>query len=90
MKLTGTLVGLRQRESKLLDNRTMDRHIFKRGVCLSPKSGLFLGAEGCCFSFPGLLRDQWNEDFHLKAQTTRISKLPAFQVKVPGQEEKSL
>lgn len=41
-----TLVGLQQQESKLLDNRTMDRHVFKRTVCLSPKRGLFPGAEG--------------------------------------------
>lgn len=60
----------------------MDRHLFKeqRGVCLSPKRGLFLGVgDRGALSSPGLLSNPLNEDFHRKAQTTRISKLPAFQ-----------
>lgn len=77
-----TLVGVQQPESNLPENRILDRHLFKeqRGVCLSPKRGLFLGALGTgALSSPGLLSNQLNEGFHHKAQTTSVSKLPAFQ-----------
>lgn len=76
----GTLAQLQQRESKLLGNLTMDGHLFKewRGICLSPKRGLFLGQEEFLLFILRLV-EGLIENFHLEAQTTRISKLLASQ-----------
>lgn len=79
MKLTGHWLDSSNAKASCLATAPWTDMFLRVGSAYTPREAFFWRLKGGCFPSPGLMRDQLNEDFHLKAQTTRISKLPAFQ-----------
>lgn len=77
-------------EIRLLENLAVDGHLFKeqRGICLSPKRGLFLGREELFLFIPRFVEGVMERGFSSRGSNHQDFKAACFSgLKFPGRKK---